>query len=212
MRWQLTPPSRHLVAVAHRHLQGLVAGIGETVHLCVLRAGDVVTLASEVAPHAFRGPEWEGTTVSAPRHLRRPRPAVRLAAGEPQGVVGPTPTAATHHSCRALGAVHGRNGSSEQLVHTSRLQTYPELVTELVRIRQQGYAMVDEEFEPGLVGGSAPVRDFRGRIVAALNVSAPKHRLGPLLERAGVVTARTAVTLSTDLGWVQPRPGTAHRS
>ena len=41
------------------------------------------------------------------------------------------------------------------------------------------------EFEPGLVGAAAPVRDFRGRIVAAINVSGPKFRLGDRLEPAG---------------------------
>ena len=39
-----------------------------------------------------------------------------------------------------------------------------------------------EAFEPGLVGAAAPVRDFRGRVVAALNVSGPSFRLGERLE------------------------------
>ena len=40
-----------------------------------------------------------------------------------------------------------------------------------------GYAAVDEEFEAGVAGVSAPIRDFRGAVVAALNVSAPAERL-----------------------------------
>jgi IclR family KDG regulon transcriptional repressor len=66
-----------------------------------------------------------------------------------------------------------------------------------------GYAAVDGEFEPGLVGAAAPVRDFRGRIVAALNVSGPKFRLGETLEAAGVEVRRAADELSKDLG--QPK-------
>lgn len=63
-----------------------------------------------------------------------------------------------------------------------------------------GYAAVDGEFEPGLVGAGAPVRDFRGRIVAALNVSGPKFRLGERLEEAGVEVGRAARELSRQLG------------
>ena len=38
--------------------------------------------------------------------------------------------------------------------------------------------LIDAEFEDGDVGVAAPVRNFSGRIVAALNVSAPAFRLG----------------------------------
>ena len=65
--------------------------------------------------------------------------------------------------------------------------------------------MVDEEFEPGLVAAAAPVRDFRGRLVAALNVSGPKFRLGERLEGAGVEVAAAAETLSERLGWTPLR-------
>lgn len=63
-----------------------------------------------------------------------------------------------------------------------------------------GYATADGEFEPGLVGAAAPVRDFRGRIVAALNVSGPKYRLGERLDEAGVAVRRAADELSSGLG------------
>jgi DNA-binding IclR family transcriptional regulator len=53
----------------------------------------------------------------------------------------------------------------------------------IVAARAQGYALVDEEF--GLVSVAAPVRDFKGQLVAALRVSAPKFHLGERLERAG---------------------------
>jgi IclR family transcriptional regulator, KDG regulon repressor len=61
--------------------------------------------------------------------------------------------------------------------------------------------VVDEEFEAGLVGVAAPVRDFRGRIVAALNVSAPRFRLGRRLDAAGREVRAAADALSERLGW-----------
>jgi IclR family KDG regulon transcriptional repressor len=62
--------------------------------------------------------------------------------------------------------------------------------------RERGYALVDEEFEPGLVGGAAPVRDFSGRIIAAVNVSGPKFRLGKRLRTAGVAVRVAAGALA----------------
>jgi|SRR5215211_581859 len=68
------------------------------------------------------------------------------------------------------------------------------------RARELGYVIVDGEFEPGLVGAAAPVRDFRGGIVAALNVSGPEFRLGDGLEAAAIEVKRVADELSTRLG------------
>jgi IclR family KDG regulon transcriptional repressor len=70
----------------------------------------------------------------------------------------------------------------------------------IARARELGYAAVDGEFESGLVGAAAPVRDFRGRVVAAVNVSGPKYRLGEGLEAAGEEVRRAADELSSRLG------------
>ena len=67
-------------------------------------------------------------------------------------------------------------------------------------IRRHGYGSVDEEFEPGLVGVSAPVYGFRGDIIAAINVSAPKQRLGAHLDGAAKFTRSIADQMSTALG------------
>ncbi|MGI8928426.1 MAG: IclR family transcriptional regulator domain-containing protein, partial [Candidatus Limnocylindrales bacterium] len=73
---------------------------------------------------------------------------------------------------------------------------------EHIRIaRRVGYAIVDEEFEPGLVAVSAPVRGFRGDIVAALNVSGPKFRLGSRLHFAAQEIKAAAGELSLQMGW-----------
>lgn len=69
---------------------------------------------------------------------------------------------------------------------TPRTLVRPELVHEAVRqVRQQGYAMVDQELEVGLRTISVPLKNFRGDTVAAMNVSAHAARqdLDALRER-----------------------------
>ena len=66
--------------------------------------------------------------------------------------------------------------------------------------RALGYAIVREEFEPGLVAAAAPVRDSGGRVVAAVNVSAPAFRFASRLDEAAAAVVKAAAELSADLG------------
>ena len=65
---------------------------------------------------------------------------------------------------------------------------------------RRGYAIVREEFEPGLVAAAAPVRDASGAIVAALNVSAPRFRFDDRLEAAAARLVVAAAELSRAVG------------
>ncbi len=51
-----------------------------------------------------------------------------------------------------------------------------ELRAELVRVRERGWAMVDQELEEGLRSVAAPIHDSAGRVVAALNVAVNASR------------------------------------
>lgn len=70
--------------------------------------------------------------------------------------------------------------------------------------RAVGYAIVREEFEPGLVAAAAPIRGASGRVVAALNVSAPRFRFDDRLEDAALRVLEAAGALSAAIGG---RPG-----
>jgi len=52
-----------------------------------------------------------------------------------------------------------------------------ELRKELSQVREQGFAIDDEENEEGVRCVGAPVRDARGRVIAAISVSGPRFRL-----------------------------------
>ena len=51
-----------------------------------------------------------------------------------------------------------------------------ELVAELTKVRDQGWALVDQELEEGLRSIAAPIRDRTGVVVAAINLSASSRR------------------------------------
>jgi IclR family pca regulon transcriptional regulator len=57
------------------------------------------------------------------------------------------------------------------------LTTLDALVIELDKIRQQGYAINDEEMAVGLRSVAAPVREADGQVVAAINISVPSARV-----------------------------------
>jgi IclR family pca regulon transcriptional regulator len=55
---------------------------------------------------------------------------------------------------------------------TTRTVTKPDVLrAELEQVRQQGWALVDQELEDALRSIAAPLRDARGRAVAAINIS-----------------------------------------
>ncbi|WP_290057713.1 IclR family transcriptional regulator [Amycolatopsis solani] len=168
-----------LVRAAEPVMRELAAELEETNHLCVLRDQEVLTLLS-VSGHSFRVHGWEG-----------------------RGVPAPTTSA---------GRVLLLDATPDDLYvrfAASGVPSLPELWLRIQEARRDGYAQVREEFEPGLAGVSAPIRDFRGRVIAALNVSAPASRLGDRLEEAGRETAKAAAKISAHLGW-EGRQQTTH--
>jgi IclR family transcriptional regulator, pca regulon regulatory protein len=52
----------------------------------------------------------------------------------------------------------------------------PALRAELLQVREQGWAFVDEELEEGLRAIAAPINDLSGRVIAAVNISSPVSR------------------------------------
>jgi IclR family pca regulon transcriptional regulator len=52
-----------------------------------------------------------------------------------------------------------------------------DLMAELAKVREQGYAVIDQELEMGLCSIAVPLADSRGRVIAALNIGAPAARV-----------------------------------
>jgi IclR family KDG regulon transcriptional repressor len=79
-----------------------------------------------------------------------------------------------------------------------------ELAVRVAADREQGYAVVDQEFEPDLIGVAVPVRDAGGTIIAALNVSAPRFRFLDRVPEAARELLEVSSELSRELGAAAP--------
>jgi IclR family pca regulon transcriptional regulator len=76
------------------------------------------------------------------------------------------------------------------------------LTRELDRVRQQGYAINDEELAAGLRSVAAALRDSEGHIVAAINISVPSARVSrsELEKRLAPLVKATAHDICLALG------------
>ena len=71
----------------------------------------------------------------------------------------------------------------------------------LIRVHEQGYAIVHEEFQEGLSAIAAPIRDHTGKVIAAVSISGPTYRAGPnQIDQFIGILQETAKEISTNLG------------
>jgi IclR family transcriptional regulator, acetate operon repressor len=167
-----------LVAVAQPFLERLGKATGETINLGVVSNGMVEQIAQVDSTYLIGGTNWVG--MSVPLH------------------------------CSALGKVFLAHGAA--MLPQGKLDrrtdktiiSEAQLRSELAGVRARGYAITDEELEPGLIAVAAPVHGFDGVVVAALSVSAPAPRMtrDRLAAAAGQCVAEAA-GLSAVLGYRQ---------
>jgi DNA-binding IclR family transcriptional regulator len=171
--------------VAGPHLRELVKETGETAHLAVLREGQVVSLINVESTQTLRTPTTVGTR--NPAH------------------------------CTSTGKAMLAFTPPEQLEQYLQQETFPTFTrktitsrarfkTELTEIQAKGYAIDDEEREPGLRCIGAPVWDSTGQVVAAISIAGPIFRITrsrlPALART---IMKTAASISASLGYRNTR-------
>jgi len=116
--------------------------------------------------------------------------------------------------CTAAGKVHLAHMSEEEIdaiLPAGGLKAYtPNTFTdrqtlkkELKQVAEQGYAIDNEELDPGVRCVAAPIRDYTRRIVGAVSISGPSMRLPD--ERMGKdlipLVVQASEELSTRLGY-----------
>jgi IclR family KDG regulon transcriptional repressor len=141
---------------AHPLLEELARETGETAHLCVLDSEDVVYIAKVECNHTLRIPSHVGTR--NPAHSTGVGKAL-LAYLEPQKLVA------------FLERASFRQFTKRTIVSRS------ELSANLGQVRTLGYAIDDQEREDGVRCVAAPIRDYSGKVIAALSIAGPSMRI-----------------------------------
>ena len=177
--------SLSLPEVAEPHLEALVAEVRESSSLSVLDGPDIVYVA--------RVPVSRIMTVAINVGTRFPAHATSMGRVLLAGLAEPELDA-------YLAQAELQRLSPRTVTSTSALRT------ELRRVRDQGWSIVDQELEEGLRAVAAPVRDASAKVVAAINLSAHASRssiesmrrdlLPPLLATAARIEADVRVASS----------------
>ncbi len=144
-----------LPEVAQPHLEALSARVHESCSMSVLDGGDVVYVA--------RVPTRRIMTVAISVGTRFPAYATSmgrvLLAGQPEAWLDDY-----------LARLVPRPLTPRTLTDPTRLRAA------ILKVRAQGWALVDQELEEGLRSIAAPVHDQDGTVIAAVNVSARASR------------------------------------
>jgi len=178
--------SLSLPEIAQPHLRDLVGRVEESCSMSVLDAGDIVYVAREPTRRIMTvaisiGTRFPAYATSTGRVLLGglPEPELRtlLAQAPPQPLTPHTLT------------------DPDQLIKT------------IQEVRQRGWALVDQELEDGLRSIAAPVRDGRGAVLAAVNISAHASRtaLDELRQRMLPELLRAVTDIEGDVA-AGPRP------
>ena len=147
-----------LPELALPHLRASSSDVQESATVAVLDGSEIVYVA-HVAGAA--DPLRLGRRRHARPRVRRPSLGRVLLAGQRDEWLDGAPRARS--SCGAITAQddHRRRGAFRD---------------ELDRVREQGYALVDQELEDGLRALAAPIRDGHDRVIAAVNVAVHASR------------------------------------
>ncbi|MEO3805152.1 IclR family transcriptional regulator [Nonomuraea sp. B1E8] len=167
-----------LVQVAAPYLRGLATAFDEDAYLCVLRGNLVLTLMSVPSSRVYHR-VWEGISV----------PLLMAAAG--RSLVADWDDQRIRELLRATTLPSGLD---------SAVSGTEEWLADLAHVRSCGYAVTDVELEDSKAGVSAPVRDHRGLITAAISVSVTRTHAVVRLHEIGAAVGEAARQLSISLG------------
>src|SRR5579884_2274101 len=170
--------------VANRALREIAERTGETAYLGVLIGAQVVYV--DIVPGArtigiYRPVGWMywAFRTAVGKVLLADLPPDRLRELLPEGRLPRTGA----RGCVSLASLH----------------------RELSTVRAAGYAINDEESEPGVYGIAVPIRDGRSQVIAGLGIGGPKDRVRPRRPQLVALLTGFAEAISASLGY----PGTA---
>lgn len=143
--------------VARPHMEALARACRQTVSAAVLDAPDIVYVAIEQAQREL-GIQGE---IGGRHPLHATALGKVLLAGLPED---------ERRACLEMRPL-------ERLTHRTIVDV-DELLAVVARVERDGYAIDDEERGIGIRCVAAPIRDFTGRVVAAMSVAGPIFHMG----------------------------------
>jgi len=152
----------------------------ETVHLAILEDGYAITIEK------FGSPQPVGLDA-------------RLGSVMPLHATGVGKTLLAHQDEEVLARIAQSPGLTRLTPHT--ITALGPLRKELERIREQGYALDQEEAVEGLRCVAGPVFNHQGRIVAAFSVAGPAPRMSGRLAEVVQLVRGTSEQISYRLGF-----------
>lgn len=166
--------------MAQPFLKVLRERTGETIHLAVLNETNIIYLYNLESAQAIRMKNYIGTF----------KPAFCTCEGR---------AILAFSSAELIQRVM----ASDLTTRTpNTLTSATELLQVLNQVKQQGYAIDDEESEVGMRGISAPLRDITGQVVASIGVGGPSQRLTlKKLRSLAPLVIQTAEDISVQLGY-----------
>ena len=180
---QLAQESRPLVALARPHLEALRTETRDTLHLGVIEQGDVVYLDKLAGTRGLEMRSRVGARM----------PVASTGLGKALMMCLPEADWPALYD-RAV------NHSAGHADH-QQMRPMPALVADLRESLARGYAFDREENEPGIRCVAAPLRDFTGRVVAAISLaSALPFMPDARMQALGPRIAACAAAISRDLG------------
>jgi len=173
------PIEQIIIRGAQPHVIALVAECTETVNLGVLEAGEVAVIHTLESPLAVR----MSSKIGNRRFLHSTALGKVLLSGLPD---------------REVLRLLRLKGQPRMTPNT--IVTTPALLAELKKVREQGYAVDDQEHELEGRCLGAPIVDFHGNVLAALSISSPVFRMDPArVARLAVTLRQTCAAISRSI-------------
>lgn len=170
--------------VARPHLERLSQESNETVFLAIPRDSHAIYVDKVVSPQEIR--------TDAPLGVNRP------------------------YNCTAVGKVLLAGMSDEQIEQLAAQGAFERwtansitdletLRAEIEKVRALGWARDNEEYIVGAGCVAAPIRDYSGKVIAALTISGPIARLNEQLDRHVALVKAAAAAISAEMGYRNTR-------
>jgi IclR family acetate operon transcriptional repressor len=171
--------SSDLRAVSRPELEELARETGETVTLEVLAGSDVLILDEVMGLHLVSATHWIGTRWHA------------YATSTGKAILAYLSPTQVRELLPARLPLAGRG-----------TRTRSDLISELEKIRAQGYATNIEELETGFAAVGAPVFNHEGKVIAAISVGGPRTRfMDKTIKKLAPRVRRAAAAISQQLGF-----------